>query len=426
MPLELEDRLERLADTLPAPTSDARDRARGAALAALVAAPRRRRGRIVLLAPAVAVAVAAVVAVAALLGAPWRDSPLATERALAALGHQPVIHAIVEQPFPRESLIDLASGAERREAHRSEYWYDEERNALRVRLLVGSKVPPGGEYLQTPEGFFTDRGVRREGVRSPRLDPALEWFARGYREALDRGEATVVGEEVIDGRDAVILRFPLPAGPSGEEWSEEVAVDADGYRPLRFRFSSAAVERTVPWSEAPRVVEIETISRNPHDFERPRAAEPRPTGQTGVDERKLEPVEAADALGQPALWPGRSVEGVELTKIELVRVTTTWTDGRVSEDHALSFQYGADRRRAVEGKPSLIVSEGTSAAGTPRYDFGLPPGPGELSLTGVGKTASGDAEMWFGRMQREGVYVAFESPQRDLILAAAQAMTRLD
>jgi hypothetical protein len=427
MSLDLEERLERVGDALPAPSAESRARAWSAALAALAKTPRRRRRRFVLLAPAVAVILAVV---AAVIAEPWRDSPLATERALAALGRQPVVHAIVEQASPRETVIDLASDLERpAEPLRSEYWYDDERDALRVRLSVGSRLLPGGEYLQTPEGFFTDRGVQRGQTRPPQLDPALEAFASGYREALDRGEAAIVGEEVVDGREAVILRFSLPAGPRVEQLSEDVAVDADDYRPLRFRFSStAAPGRTRPWSEAPRVVEIETIPRDPGDFEAPQPTEPRPAGQTGVDERQLTPAEAATALQRPVFWPGRAVEGVELAQIGLMRLTTTWTDGRVTEGSALVFQYGVDRRTAhLEGKRSLIITEGTSTEEVLHGDFGGPgPGPGELRLKGVGSTGSGDAEMWFGSMQRDGVYISFESPQRHLILAAAKAMARLD
>jgi hypothetical protein len=294
---------------------------------------------------------------------------------------------------------------------------------------VGGELLPGGEYLHSPEGFFTDRTVDRGQTQPPRLDPALQGFASGYREALDSGKATVVGEEVVDGREAIILRFSLPSGPSGEQVSEDVAVDADDYRPLRFRFSSTAASgRTIPWSEASRVVEIETIPRDPRDFEPPQAGEPRPGGQTGVDERKLSPAEATTALGRPAFWPGRAVDGVELAQIELFRRTTTWTDGRVTENHVLEFQYGADQRTAhFEGKPSLIITEGTSAEDHLRFGLGgSAPGPGELRLTGAGMTDSGDAEIWFGNMQRDGVYISFRSPRRDLILAAAKAMVPLE
>jgi hypothetical protein len=427
MPRELEDRLERVTDALPVPSADSRDRARTAALAALPQAPRRWPRRFALIAPGVAIA--AAITVVAVLAAPWRDGPLATERALAALGHQPVIHAVVEQPSPRDSVIDLASGRERMQAHRSEYWYDHERQVLRVRLSVGGTLLPGAEYVQSSEGFVTDLGVWREQPRPPQFDPALAGFASGYRDALDNRSATVVGKEVVDGREAVILRFSLPSGPSGEQVSEDVAVDEESYRPLRFRFvSTTASSRTSPWSEAPRVVEIETIPRDPRDFEVPQASEARLRTQTGVDERKLEPAEAATALGRPVFWAGRAVDGLGLAQIQLMRLTTHWTDGRVTEGHALVFQYGADQRTAhLEGKQSLIVTEGSSAKETPRFDLGgSMPRQGELRLTGVGKTDTGDAEMWFGSMQRDGVYISFQSPDRDLILAAAKSMARLD
>jgi hypothetical protein len=427
MSVEIEDRLERLADALPVPSLEARERVRRAAVEALPRGPRRRRRRAFALVPAAAVGV--IVAVVAVLAAPWEDSPLASERALAALGDQPVIHAIVEHPGSEITVIDLAFGRERSEAQRSEYWYDDERELLRVRLTVGGKLLPGGEFLQTPEGFFTDRETRRGQGRPPYLDPALEGFANRYRDALETGAATVAGEDVVDGRDAIILRFSLRPSPSGEQISEEVALDADNYRPLRFRFSSSEIEAT-QWSQAPRVIDLETIARDARDFARPEPAEPRPGGQTGVEERALTPAQAATALGRPVLWPGPAVEGVELTQIELVRVTTRWTDGDVTEGHALVFQYGANERDAYrEGKASLIVTEGTSAAESRTFGpvGGSLPGPDELRLVGFGsRNADGsEGRMWFGSMQRDGVYISLQSPQRELIVAAAKSMKPL-
>jgi hypothetical protein len=427
MSADLEERLERAVDDLPAPTDEARKRARSAALAALSQGPPRRRRRPVLLFAAGALSVA--VAVAAVLAAPWEDNPLASERALAALGDQPVVHAIVEHPGSGVTVVDLASGQQRSEAHRSEYWYDDERDLLRVRLTVGGKLLPGGEFVQSPEGFFTDRGGRQGHGRPPQLDLALEGFASRYRDALESGAATVVGEEVVDGRDAVVLRFSLRSGPQGEQISEDVAVDADDYRPLRFRFSSSDVQ-TTPWSKAPRVVEIATIARDPRDFARPEPAEPRPSQQTAVEEGTLTPAQAATALGRPVFWPGPTVGGVELAQIELMRLTTRWTDGDETESHALTFQYGVSQRDAyLEGKRSLIITEGTSPVEILRFGpLGAPPpGPDELRLIGFGRRNAGgsEAEMWFGSMQRDGVYISLQSPNRELVLAAARSMAPL-
>jgi hypothetical protein len=423
MSRELEDRLERVAHTLPTPTADSRDRARHAALATF-GRPRRRRRPALLLIPAVLIVVAA--ATAAILAAPWGDSPLATERALAALGDQPVVHAIIEQPGPGGGVIDLESGEERpTEGQRTEYWYDDERDYLRARVSVGGRLQPGGEYLHTPEGFFTDVGVWRGPP--PSVDPALEKFASGYREALESGDARVVGEEIVDGRNALILRFPLPSDPSGVEPSQEVAVDRDTHRPLRFRLYSPFFLRKVPWSEAARIVLIETIPPDPGDFQRPEAGEPRPEKQTSALAGTVTPAQAATALGQPVFWPGRAVEGVQLAKIQLMRLTTEWTDGHTSHGQSLAFQYGADRRTAhLEGRPSLIMTQTTSAKENLRFGP-LDPEPkaGELHLIGFSNPSRSDVAMWYGAMKRDGVYISFESRRREFIVAAARSMKPL-
>lgn len=424
MSRELEDRLKRVAETLPAPTTESRDRARHAALATF-GRPRRRRQPALLLVPAAVVVVAA--AIAAIVAAPWTDGPLATDRALAALGDQPVVHAIIEQPGSGRAVIDLESGEERpTEGQRTEYWYDDERDYLRARVSAGGRLLPGGEYLHTPEGFFTDVEARRGSP--PNVDPALERFASGYREALESGDARVVGEEIVDGREAVILRFPLPSDdPSSIKVSQEVALDRGTYRPLRLRLSSPDFPRRVPWSAATRIVLIETIPRDPGDFPRPQAGEPRPEKQTSALAGTVTPAQAATALGRPVFWPGLAVEGVKLTEIQLMRLTTEWTDGHTTHGQSLVFQYGADRRTAhFEGRPSLIMTQTTSAKENLRFGP-LDPEPkaGELHLIGFSNPSRGDVAMWYGAMKRDGVYISLESRQRELIVAAAKAMMPL-
>jgi hypothetical protein len=423
MSRELEDRLERVADTLPTSTADSRDRARHAALATF-RRPRRRRRAAILLIPAV---LAVVAATAAILAAPWGDGPLATERALAVLGDQPVVHAIIEQPGPGGAVIDLESGEERpTEGQRTEYWYDDARDYLRARVSVGGRHLPGGAYLHTPEGFFTDVGVWRGPP--PSVDPALEGFASGYREALESGDARVVGQEIVDGRNALILRFPLPSDdPSSIKVSQEVAVDRNTYRPLRLRLSSPDFPRKIPWSAATRIVLIETIPRAPGDFQRPEAGEPRPEKQTSALAGTVTPAQAATALGRSVFWPGRGVQEVELTKIQLMGLTTEWTDGHTTHGQSLAFQYGADLRTAhLEGRRSLIMTQATSAKESLRFGP-LDPEPkaGELHLIGFSSPSRSDVAMWHGAMQRDGVYISFESPERDLIVAAAKSLVPL-
>jgi hypothetical protein len=301
--------------------------------------------------------------------------------------------------------IDLASGVETPVPTRTEYWFDDERKSLRGRLSIGGETLPGGEFLQTPDGFFTDLGRRDSGP--PQLNPMFEHFARGYREALESGEATVVGEEIIDGRNADILRLETVDGPSGKSYSVEVAVDSGDYRPIAFRFPSIGI--AVPWSAAARVVAAEMVVRDPRDFERPEASGPRPARITSVGERRLAPAEAATALGTTALWAGPSVRGLELSEIELSRVTIDWTNHEETTTSALDFDYG-------EG---LQITEATSPHTAP--SFGQQPPEGRLRLRGAG-AADGQADIWFGQLQRDGLFIHIRAPQRETVVAAAKKM----
>ena len=88
------------------------DRPDHLALADAVAAtqrPRRRGRRLAVVLPA---AIAAVVALA--LVSPWdRGGPGTLERALAAVGGGPVIHAIVASSVPADVLVEIETGEER-------------------------------------------------------------------------------------------------------------------------------------------------------------------------------------------------------------------------------------------------------------------------------------------------------------------------
>jgi hypothetical protein len=151
----------------------------------------------------------------------------------------------------------------------------------------------------------------------------------------------------------------------------------------------------------------------------------RPSEQIGVEQRTLTPAEAATALERPAFWPGPLINDVELRQIQLVRLMTRWGEKRVTENRALVFQYGPGRG-AGSGEPWLTITEGTSAEETPRFGTaGGPQLPSGMELTGAGDAEGGEADVWSASMERDGVYIAFESPQRELILAAAGSMVRV-
>ena len=100
----------------------------------------------------------------ALLG-PWESrGPSVVDRALAAIGSGPVIHAVVEYSWPQDVVVNLATGAERERVHRYQFWYDESRRQLHSRVSADGGA--GSDQL----GEFD----------SARLDPALAGFATRY------------------------------------------------------------------------------------------------------------------------------------------------------------------------------------------------------------------------------------------------------
>jgi hypothetical protein len=423
MPTNLEERLERATDSLPLPAENVTARARESALAALPRRPSRRRltrGRPLGL---IAVGAAVAIALAVALAEPWDGrTPLVTERALAAIGSQPVIHAIVEDTRPHATIVDLASGRETAQLLRTEYWFDDERALLRARITIDGTLQT--ELLQTREGGHSELGPIPGNSTEPQLPPALAGFASLYRDALESGEAHVIGETRVEGRKAVLLQIKLRSPPidAGTVSSAEVALDAESYEPLRFRYRFG--KQSTEWW---RVVSIETLAREERQFALPTRAEPRPRRQTGTDERALVPAEAATALDRPAVWPGRDVGGIQLAEIELTKLTTEWTDERETVSRALVLQYGPRRYKAGD-EPWLMITETTSRAENASFrGFGGPdPQPGELKIRGFGDLDGSPADTWVGSMVVNGLYVALESAKRDVILTAARAMAPIE
>jgi hypothetical protein len=307
------------------------------------------------------------------------------ELALAAVSDGPVLHVVIEVTEFDSTLIDLRSGQTTLEVPRAELWFDGEQKRRRTRLTIGDSL------------VFDGVG------EASMLDPVLAGFASRYREALESGEARVVGETTVGGRRAVLLRITLEPG----RLVQEVAVDAESYRPLQFRFVPGP-GRDESWT---RIVSIETIERNPRDFAPPEQRFPH--GGLAEKEGQVTVAEASTALGRPALWPGPDIDGVELRQIELLRVKTRWSDYRETTKPALVFDYG----------DSLKMSVGLSA-----YEMPLV-GPlphqrvrdGNLRLIEMNRWA----DVWFGTLEQDGLYIKFESPRRELIVAAAKALTPL-
>lgn len=338
------------------------------------------------------------------MAAPWQGgSPLATDRALAALGDGPVVHAVVEREQPLATVVDPRTGAERALDWRVEAWYDEERARFRVRMAIGGRA--GFDELRTASSPGAPGGAAQLQV-----DPAIEAFAGGYRAALERGDARVAGETTVDGRKAVVLRIGAPEGRY-----EEIAVDADTYRPLRLRFGSERSGEGEWW----RVVAMETVARDEAQFDaHPIRSRVGQTGRgTNVDERH-----AATALrAHRAVWPGPSVGALGLSGIMFDSWTSRWSDGTETHGESLRFDYGT-REHHDATEPWLSLTETLDRREVPQLDlFGLAPTvPEELLL--VRADGPSGRTGWSASVVLDGVYVRLESSDRELVEAAVKGL----
>jgi hypothetical protein len=386
--------------------------------------PRRRRGVFRLAVVAALVAVGVTIALVASFSG---RGPSVVDRALAAIGTGPVIHAVVEYSHPNDVVVDLASGKSYERVHRTEYWYDRERSFLHTRLTTDGKMLT--EIVETPTGSDSDLGHYPGGIAA-QLDPALAGFVTHYHEALASGKAKIVGHEQVAGRDVMLLRITLDHGDT-----EEVGVDSATYRPL---FFGANPRPTVGVGKIPtwHVAVIESVPRDPSYFAKPDLSPPRPTGGRGSETSKITLEQAANALDQPALWLGARFSDLPLARIELEHVQTDYTDGSKHDGTKLELSYGhIGPNGRVRAQPWLIVGEAASVAASYQLGFndgGDPPAPeGSMVVEDnsifatAGRRAIPERAEWTGKLIRGGIYVALSASSRDLLLAAAHALEPL-
>jgi hypothetical protein len=343
-----------------------------------VTQPRRRSVPRLVLAPVVV----AAAAVALLLVGPWQGPGASVvDRALAAVGGGPVIHAVVEYSWPQDVVVNLATGAEHERVHRNEYWYDEQRGTLRDRA-----VTEGGSAIDY---------IVRDGVEA-RLDRALAGFGTGYRAALSDGRARVTGNTVFNGRPAKLIEFE--PGSSGAV--EEVTIDAKTFIPLSFHTTYEGGRRSPEW----RVVTIESVSRDPLNFTLPKSTPRVDSGEVSA-ERPASPADAERALGAaPLRLAGEPVDSVLVS-----RTKAYLTDGTTINGVLVRFVYGKVRvslARDTAGRYAIGFGEG---------EFPTPP-EGSVAVTG------NDADGWQGELRQDGFAVMIGAPTKRQVVEAARRL----
>lgn len=354
----------------------------------------------------IAAAVAAVLAVLAVTS-PWQGSSRTSlvDRALAAIGSGPVLHAVLEhERDPGLVAIDLATGRERPLPATTEIWFDEERDVEHSTFRIGGQLKH--ESLQTGTRFITSQGSYRSNG-PPWLDPALREFVDGYRSALSSGRATRDGRGIVDGRSVTWLRFALRGG------YQRVAIDAATSLPARVE---------TYWGGSPTIYavrQLEALPEGAGDFTPPRVdmAVPQSYGRRPV---RIAP-RAASRVVPGALAVGGSFRGLSLVKVVETRLSTTFkpddhVEPRVAK--GLEFDYGTDDFRGHE--PFLVLAETTEPQPQNGWLDWPSPRPGEIVVGS--DTVMLLSTHWSGLTVKDGIYVTILSPNRELVLAAASAL----
>lgn len=355
----------------------------------------RRRRRAWPVGAAVAAVAAAAIAAGTLLLVTGGVKPTLVDRALAAVGDEPVLHAIISQPQPSETtLVELSTG-KRVDVPRmveTEIWFDQEHSLEHT--ITRATGRPTQDELFTPQGVFSESGpvwtcariaahpleATRERVScnlngkngtSPRhipeppptVEPALGGFVDGYRQALASGAAHRVGAGTVRGQRVYWLEFRLPdryraPNEPPSDLRERVAVASDTYRPLVFR----PIVNGVAGPDYD-VLEIATVSRAEADFSKPELVPPgrRPSGWSARVTGEVALAEASQALGTRAAWVGPAIDGLKLAAVQRQEVTTGYGPAsgvppRVTP--VIAFVYGEVRRRHPT-RGSLVIAEST-------------------------------------------------------------------
>jgi hypothetical protein len=288
-------------------------------------------------------------------------------------------------------------------------------------------------------------------------DPAVTHFASGYRIALRRGEARIVGETTAYGQKAKILRFPirsrLPSGKldkySFEQHSffEDVAVSERSYAPLWIRTAVRELDpqhahdpdltRRYPIvaqaCPCKRVVLLNSSNTRP---KLPKAHKPSPVGSVGGEAtnlRRLDPADATAAFRHVAFWVGRTFEGTTLRKVRLQQLAHwplngafkiipakgTLPEGGKIGGPGLRLDYRGD-------EASLEIDQ--SANQEPAYGFVpgsvLPPlGEARVSCDDcITDPSPGHGQIWEAQLRKGDLFIRIRSTSRSLVVRAALAL----
>jgi hypothetical protein len=363
--------------------------------------------------PALAVGAAALLALAWPFGGSGPQGTI-LERAAAAIGDGPVLHAVIRQGWGG-TLVDLESG-ERRKLHaETEIWHDPER---------------GTHSIHRFDGVFQGDHVDPPNPRTSLDDYVGKSFAAiatGLRDGIRKGTARVLEDGAVEGEPVHWIRVDTKMLPDVEdgklhEWAHDVAVSQETAEVVATRETR---DGAISPDGIAVVLEAETLPAGAGDFTVDRGR-PQPTMvEMGQGRTGLTLAEATSRLGRPALWAGPRVAGLDLATIweDVLRIGTG-RSGSWRDHGGVSLFYGVldDDRNPMFGRYDFdgFVPEPyvriTETAAPPHFRVPAPPGyvppEGSVHLSGHGR----------GVLHRDGIHALIEAPSDEVVLAVARAL----
>jgi hypothetical protein len=357
----------------------------------------------------VPVFVLAAAAFAFVLIAPWQhgrsftDNAVA-ERALVAIGNEPVLHVVLRAPIGSgRTYIDLATGREAPQLVTTEVWYDRERrfvhrqdsidghlfaDLLRAPAETTGKDPSGKPYI-------------------PYLDPALAEFFDGYRSALENGYAHVTGTGTINGQNVTWIELKSFV-------AERIAVDDTSSLPVRIeQFYRDKIELAYD------VISIETLPAGSGNFSSKLL---RGSAYEIVPDRVVPITAAAAPEALPGvLWLGEKISTLPLADVKQKTLVTH----QIEPTSARSSQTGIELRYG-NGSPGHAAGGYVWLMETAKWDLRSSTDPYSELPAGSMLTVCGNSSNCDGTLIKNGIHVLIQAPSRELLLAAARGLEPID
>jgi hypothetical protein len=216
----------------------------------------------------------------------------------------------------------------------------------------------------------------------------------GYRDALESGEAEVVGEDTVDGLDVYWIRV---------ERAHDVAVSRDTFEPAYVR---------VMQGEEPaltRIVSYETLPAGSAPLEENSAPSDEPADASTVYGDEIDLIDAASRLDREPVWVGASLNGIPLESVREIRVP----DGRDGYVPGLSLFYGTVREGGSATAHVEITQAATLADGLTMLVGlqGYAPPEGKVLLAGS-----------MALLRSNGLIVGIHAPDEDTAIAVARSL----